>query len=57
MLYILLNKNNNIKYLKSKVIDYNFEYDKYEREIVSEKMKKYALWQLSEKEFYFIKFN
>ena len=54
LLYILLNKNINIKYLKSKVIDYNFEYDKYEREIISEKMKKYALWQLSEKEFYFI---
>lgn len=51
-------KNNTLKFNKNKIdknnYDLNFEYHLYEREMITEKMKKYGGWQLRSNEPYFI---
>ena len=57
LIYNLNNKNSEIHYdTKSKELNVSFEYHKYQRNIISKKMRKYASWQLNKKQFYFIKF-
>ena len=55
ILHSLNNKNSEIHYVtKSKELNVSFEYHKYQRNIISKKMRKYASWQLNKNQFYFI---
>ena len=44
----------NLKNIKNIKFDTNFKYHYYQRELITEKMKKYSNWQLSDDEPYFI---
>lgn len=44
--------NNEINIDEKKIYDINFDYLNYERNIITEKMFRYAHWQLSEKQVY-----
>ena len=54
-IFILRYNSNNLPYENNKAkYDINFNYHSYQRNIISDKMKKYAKWQQKNNEFYFI---
>ena len=54
MIFFSLLSFSNINFLENKKFDINFKYQNYQREMITEEIKNYSLWQLGDFEPFFI---